>query len=173
MATAWLLQRPSHSTRLASLLRGDGSPRCSVRSWSSSCHATMTLSFRNHTGGSVAKAIEEGEGYMVEFVYCKIEINLQENTLTTNASDRTLPPGLSSTVSSPDSAIQKEERTISRTREEDVYTLRFGRCGLPIIQIPSHNSCRTPQEADTIRRIGQTPYEGKHARQAKQERGDA
>lgn len=68
----------------------------------------------------------------------------EENALTQDASE-TLPPGLSSTVSSPDSAIQKEERTISRTREEDVYTLRFGRCGLPIIQIPSNNSCRTPR----------------------------
>lgn len=38
---------------------------------------------------------------------------LEENALTQDASE-TLPPGLSSTVSSPDSTIQKKERTVSR-----------------------------------------------------------
>jgi hypothetical protein len=37
----------------------------------------------------------------------------EENALAQDASE-TLPPGLSSTLSSPDSAIQKEERTVSR-----------------------------------------------------------
>jgi hypothetical protein len=27
-----------------------------------------------------------------------------------------------------------------------VWSLEFGRCGLPVIQIPSDNSCRTPRD---------------------------
>lgn len=106
-------------------------------------------------------------------MYCKIKINFEENVLTQDASE-TLPPGLSSTVSSPDSEIQKQESAQYCDIEKQTCVLP----GLDTVGFQSYRYRHTilgghHETADTKQRIGQRHrMKSSTQEQAEQERCD-
>lgn len=100
-------------------------------------------------------------------MYCKIKINFEENALTQDASE-TLPPGLSSTVSSPDSEIRKEESAQYCDIEEQTYILP----GSDAVGFQSHGYRHTILEDTTRLRIPIRESDRHHTKSSTQEQAD-